>query len=529
MKQNHKKYLALGMAAAMLAATLSACGGSDSGETSSASATDTSGGSTRPITIVAPLNNNVALQNTDAFIWSTQNGKYQFDVECYDRAVMAEKVNLMLSTNNYPDVFVKAAPVVFTSTMIDDYGKKGIFIPLNDLIKEHAPNLSKLLEERPTKLKNITSSDGNIYSLPGISEADTTGASTVSATWINQSWLTNLGLDMPTDMQSFYEVLTAFKEQDANGNGDPNDEIPVMMSIGPTQLVTAWLNMVGQKWDSNSNCIEVDGKLQDVRACDAYKEVLSWVAKFYQEELLDQNIFTQEISQAQAIGKSADVTGVTGGSSPLTYCGNVYGMNFTYIPPFGDDIGYLNSTGSVGTLMITDHCEDPAAVMEWIDQFYSEEGGYRAWMGEEGVNYKFTNEEKTMYEWIVPEGSDVTTMRSQACLQGIGYTPALSPAVYNSGNPDPLSRLSYEATEAMRKASSGYFPVLSYESEDQKTVAAIEADISAYADTYAAKVATGELDLEESWPDYIKQLEAMRMGQMLEIKQTAYDLAISTQ
>ena len=35
-------------------------------------------------------------------------------------------------------------------------------------------------------------------------------------------WLDNLGLEVPTTYQEFEDVLTAFKEQDANGNGDPN-------------------------------------------------------------------------------------------------------------------------------------------------------------------------------------------------------------------------------------------------------------------------------------------------------------------
>ena len=32
----------------------------------------------------------------------------------------------------------------------------------------------------------------------------------------------------PTTIDEYYEVLKAFKEQDANGNGDPDDEIPLI-------------------------------------------------------------------------------------------------------------------------------------------------------------------------------------------------------------------------------------------------------------------------------------------------------------
>ena len=39
--------------------------------------------------------------------------------------------------------------------------------------------------------------------------------------------LDHLGLDMPTTTDEFVEVLRAFKDNDANGNGNPNDEIPL--------------------------------------------------------------------------------------------------------------------------------------------------------------------------------------------------------------------------------------------------------------------------------------------------------------
>lgn len=45
--------------------------------------------------------------------------------------------------------------------------------------------------------------------------------------YINEGWLENLGLDRPKTLDDLYDVLKAFKEQDANGNGDPNDESPL--------------------------------------------------------------------------------------------------------------------------------------------------------------------------------------------------------------------------------------------------------------------------------------------------------------
>ncbi|MBO4560051.1 MAG: extracellular solute-binding protein, partial [Lachnospiraceae bacterium] len=45
--------------------------------------------------------------------------------------------------------------------------------------------------------------------------------------WINQEWLTKLGLAAPRTTDELYAVLKAFKKQDPNGNGKA-DEIPLI-------------------------------------------------------------------------------------------------------------------------------------------------------------------------------------------------------------------------------------------------------------------------------------------------------------
>lgn len=49
------------------------------------------------------------------------------------------------------------------------------------------------------------------------------GTNDIMVNWIDirKDWLENLGLEMPTTLEEYHKVLLAFKEQDANGNGDP--------------------------------------------------------------------------------------------------------------------------------------------------------------------------------------------------------------------------------------------------------------------------------------------------------------------
>lgn len=117
----------------------------------------------------------------------------------------------------------------FTDTELMKYGADGTIIPLNDLIDKHMPNLKALFDKRPDIKAIVTAPDGNIYSLPAGEELGT-GQEDIGSNpdflYINQDWLKKLGLNMPTTLQEYHDVLLAFKTKDPNGNGKA-DEIPL--------------------------------------------------------------------------------------------------------------------------------------------------------------------------------------------------------------------------------------------------------------------------------------------------------------
>ncbi len=521
----NKRIISAILAAIMLSTIAVGCGeqSSSSTPTSTSNSTGTPDvqAVSEPITMVSVINGEIPAEDCVQFEKLLQDGKYNFEVTSLDRNVINERVALMLSTNQYPDVFFKMSQF-FSAANTDKYGLEGILIPLNDLIASDAPNLSAYMAENDVVAQNITSLDGNIYMLPSIDP----GSTSFFPTWLNQTWMDNLDLEMPTNSEELYNVLKAFKDQDANGNGDPNDEIPIMLSWDPMNFVIGWMPITGYKVDKTSITVMENDILSDARTTEGFKETIRYTTRLFQEGLLDNNAFVQTVAQAQAIGKGGDVTGCTGGASPTTYTGT-YAENFTSIRPFYDDIFYEASGVNVtSALSITNKATNPALIMEWADQLYTEEASLETWMGVEGVNYQYIDDAKTQYEWIVPEGESVLSMRQKAGLQGIGMIPSIKPAIYNGGSTDTVQMIVNEEMEYIRAASNGFFPILRYNDADTKTVAAIEADVSAYVKTYVGKVITGELDLDESWNDYLDTLSAMRVDQMVEIKQAAYDALI---
>lgn len=129
---------------------------------------------------------------------------------------------LMFSTDSLPDILTCT---MMSVADVNNYGADGYFLPLNEYL-EYMPNLQKLMEENPAYAKYITAPDGNIYGLTRLVPQEQAGR--LNRVFINGEWLKNVGMEVPQTVDEFYNVLKAFKEQDANGNGDPNDEIPLL-------------------------------------------------------------------------------------------------------------------------------------------------------------------------------------------------------------------------------------------------------------------------------------------------------------
>ena len=122
----------------------------------------------------------------------------------------------MLAGGELPDIIMGFQ----TFNDADIMNNLDLFIPLDDLVENYMPNYKQALEEMPD-LKNIaTFPDGHMYSM---SKNLPLRPVSCNQPIINKQWLDNLGLQEPTNIEELYNVLKAFKEQDANGNGDPND------------------------------------------------------------------------------------------------------------------------------------------------------------------------------------------------------------------------------------------------------------------------------------------------------------------
>lgn len=457
------------------------------------------------------------LENNLSFNKLNEDANITFDIQSVLPADLGEKRGLVLSSGEYPDVFFKSA---FSATDLAKYGAEGVLIPLQDLIRENMPNLTALLDERDA-WQYLEDQDGNIYSLPEI-DFQTPG---VTVLWINQLWMDNLGLSEPTSLDELHDVLKAFKEQDPNGNGEA-DEIPLIATSTNTtiELLMPYFDVIS--FDSSTHtALNENNELYYLPTSDVFYDYLEYVTMLYSEGLLDKNCFTQAGEQQAAIGQSGDVLGAFFDAGAFLTVGRDNDDDYIALTPFTEGTYPVSSGITVGTLCITDVCEHPEIILAWADQLYSEEGGILAWLGVEGETYTL-NDDGT-WDWITggDYGDDVSTVRTSSTVQGTANHPSVQPNLWFEGMTAATDADEVYLTEQRNKLVSigaDPRPSIYYSEADAQTLSTLSTDLSSYWSQYMAQVVTGELDLAESWDEYLSTMNQMGAEQLESIYAEAY-------
>lgn len=286
-----------------------------------------------------------------------------------------ERLNLDLNSGDYADV---VGGWTLSDSMILTYGvNQGVFIPLEDYFAEYCPRITEILD-LPGVREEMTAPDGHIYAIPYVCDDTKVGYSP----YINGRWLKNVGMDMPTTTEEFEAVLKAFKEQDANGNGDPNDEIP--FSADPNnkhiESMTGWFGLPMGK----SGIGILDDEVVFAGASSTYREFLSWFNSLYEQGLIDLEIFTQDSSTWEGKG-NRDLYGVSIAYGSGEFSGVVLEggekSEFDVLPVLNTDKGgmWMRDTNGFSVYrtqaVITDNAEHPEVICRWFDNAFQLENG----------------------------------------------------------------------------------------------------------------------------------------------------------
>lgn len=156
----------------------------------------------------------------------------------------------------------------------------GTIIRLNELIENYAPNVNRYLNENPEIKKMVTTDEGNIYTFPFVRGDES--LMVFMGMIIRQDWLDKLNLKRLSTIGEWEEVLTAFKNEDPNGNGK-KDEVPLIVQLNDMKNIAAFVGAYG----IHAQFYNDNGTVKYESTQPEFKEFLTTMNKWYEEGLLD--------------------------------------------------------------------------------------------------------------------------------------------------------------------------------------------------------------------------------------------------
>lgn len=423
---------------------------------------------------------------------------------------VTEQRNLSLVSGDIPDIYYSAG---FPTADIFKYGQQGIFLPLNDLIKEYAPNLNKLIEENPTIAQGITFPDGNIYGLPRIFEKDFLSLRIGPFAWVQKGLVESNGLTLPEKTDELVTFLKAIKEA--------NPDVIPMGAPGISYILDFLSGSFNVQRSGNVNGpiqVNDEGKIEFFGTSDEYKAMLEYIHELYAQELIDPSIFNIEWSQFVS-NKNEKMYGVSFFWGPSIGDSAEYEKDNTALTPLEGPGGHrsFNALSSEiatnANFIITSEAEHPEIAVAWLDYLYSPEGAHLFYLGKEGETYE------------VVDGNPV-------------YLKEVNDAVANYfswlGNGQGIVMEDYfigsENSNASRTAADQYepyvnydvMPRLTYTAEENDFLLAEGVDIEKYFEEMRDGFISGEVSFDR-WGEFVDTLNNIGLERYVQIKQSAYD------
>jgi putative aldouronate transport system substrate-binding protein len=430
-----------------------------------------------------------------------------------------EAHNLMLASGNMPHI-VGGDKI---KDMVNEYGPQGAFVPLNDLIAEHAPNMKAYFDKYPEKMAAVSSFDGNLYYIPYLPDGKYG-----RAYWMRQDWLDKLGLEVPTNVEELHTVLTAFRNDDPNGNG-LKDEVPFFVRQWQEllRLVTLWDGRSSGS-DTAHDFLVQDGKIAHGYAGEGYREGIKNINQWYNEGLIDAEVFTRG-STAREYLLSENLGGMTH---------DWFASTSGYNPKLRDkiegfDLAVIEPPASISGVQMAEHRRipvkpdgwaishtnpDPVTTIKYFDFYFTPEGRRLANFGIEGTHYEVEDGEAIFTKEFMDAGPVNSQLYQVGAQIQRGYPQDFKYEIQWT-NPSAVKGIElYDAGDFLVEQFLG----VAFNEEEQGVYDKKWSQIRTYMlERQQAWVLGG--GIEEEWDDYMATLDKMGFNDVLAAMQSAYD------
>lgn len=437
-----------------------------------------------------------------------------------------EAFNLLIASGDLPDIVGGSS----MKNNVNTYGPEGAFVPLNKLIEEHAPNIKAFFDANPDIWASIKASDGNVYYIPYLPDGKYG-----RGYFVRYDWLEKLGLEPPKNVDEMYEVLKAFRDKDPNGNGK-KDEVPFFARHWQemVRLVTLWDGRTSGS-DVFHDFHVVDGQIKHGYAGENYKVGIQNLAKWYQEGLIDAEVFTRG-SRSREYLLSADLGGMTHDWFASTSGYNdsladkVEGFQFKAFAPPASISGqrveeHRRAKVKPDGWAISYTNEHPIETIKYFDFWFTQEGKRLANFGIEGEHYDLVDGKPLFKKEVLEADTPVN-----AQMWAIGAQVQRGFPMDYQNEVQWSNKYALEGIELYDQGDYLLEPFMgvSLNTKEKDIYDKHWVTIRDYMVEMQQAWILGSRDIEKDWPKYQESIERMGYSKVVSAMQAAYDRAYKT-
>ncbi len=321
------------------------------------------------------------------------------------------KAGVMIASGEYPDVISSSGEM---SKLMDAEA----YIPLDDLIEEHAPNIKRVYGPYFDKMRHT---DGKIYTLPyTANQGEYIGGPNIGggAFWIQRSVLKEFNYPEIKTLDEYFQYIKQYKEKYPKVDG--MDTIGFVSLAGVANnfftLQNPAMHLAGYP---NDGSVIVDMNTHEARIVAGTEYQKRWIGKLNEinaEGLFDPESFTMNKDQYLAKLTSGRVLGYfnyawqVGDATQNLLSAGIDEKRYAPLPiVFDKDIKdqYIDPPGFVANygIGITTNAEDPTRIIKYFDNMLKEENQILVQWGikdqtysvDENGRFYYANDEQRKY------------------------------------------------------------------------------------------------------------------------------------
>lgn len=433
----------------------------------------------------------------------------------------AEKKNLLLASGDMPDVFMGALSVSDLLT----YGSQGALVALDEYL-DYAPSFSALIAEQPDIYEAVVTPEGKVYSFPKVSTNP--NHRTSSKFYFFRDWLDQVGMEAPSTIAEYYEVLKAFKGVDFNGNGEA-DEWPLANFSVNTLMGSYGLGTRGAQAHPNEDMDPETGALRFIPGAGGYKQMLQFLNQLYTEGLIDPECFSASSTTVMGkiannqVGAFMNINSSWAGNDR----GNWTGAKAALAGPEGYQINaaVIPKVQTVPAYMVTAACKNVEMAVRWGDFWYADPGATLYWLGVEGESfYLDENGNGRLTEWYTnnPDGLSLSEAKAKNFISDYANHPIIREERFGYDTDDGTP----EAIEASQNVwpyiPETIWPIFIYTIEENERISVLTTDLNTYVNDMRAQFIAGKVSFDQ-WDAYLATLDSLGVQEYLSIIQGVID------